>query len=290
MDGGPDLAMDAADRPSRAGRLEIEFARDRSGATFLNRQYASYPYHLCRPHRVEGDPEGMATLYVQSCAGGLFEHDRLVEVIHAGPGAGAHLTTQASAIVHGMSGGEARQSIAVEAETGAYVEMLPDPFILFPDASLALELRLRCHDAATVLAGESFLAHDPAGAGRAFDHLSTTIVIEGSDGEVVAQERGAVEGRDFLAGRPGILGRFRCLGTLVALHRGCSPEDLLDAVRDSVASEDGVHAGATTLPGGIGVVVRYLAVDGLALRRASGAAWAALRTLIVGASPRVRRK
>jgi urease accessory protein len=290
MDGTADLTLDTADRARPAGRLDVTFGRDESGTTYLGRQFASYPYHLCRPLRFEGDPEGMATLYVQSCAGGLFEHDRLVETIHAGPGAAAHVTTQASTIVHGMTGGEARQTVTVGAEAGAYVELLPDPFILFPDARFVLDLKLRAHPTATIIAGESFLAHDPGGAGAAFDRLSGTIVIEGWDGGVLARERGGVDGRDFLAGRPGVLGRFRCLGTMVAIHRGRSADDLLSAVRDAMASLEGVYAGATSLPGEVGIVLRYLAEDGLALRRASGAAWASLRTLIVGAKPRPRPK
>jgi hypothetical protein len=74
------------------GRLEIVFARDPSGRAYLRRQYASYPYHVCRPLSFAGDPAGMATIYVQSCAGGIFRDDRLHEHIVAEEGAAAHTT------------------------------------------------------------------------------------------------------------------------------------------------------------------------------------------------------
>jgi urease accessory protein len=280
----------SAETAERRGRLEVVFERDAAGATFVARQYAGYPYHLCKPHRFEGDPSGMATLYVQSSAGGLFEHDRLGETVRAAAGAAAHVTTQAPTIVHGMSGGEARLAAVVEAEAGSMLEVLPDPFILFPGARLALDLAVRAHETAALLVGESFLAHDPGGEGRAFDRLASTIRIEIEDGEVLALERGAVYGHDFLAGRPGLLGRFRCLGTMLWLQRGRPVRELLEAARAALGAEEGVYAGATALPRGVGIVLRYLAEDGLALRRVSEAAWAAWRRVVVGATASPRRK
>ena len=45
-----------------AGRAEIEFGRAPDGRTFIKQQFASYPFHVCRPHSFAGDPEGMITL------------------------------------------------------------------------------------------------------------------------------------------------------------------------------------------------------------------------------------
>ncbi len=70
------------------GRLELAFARDPSGRTYLRRQFASYPYHVCRPLSFGGDPQGMATIYLQSSAGGIFRDDRLREHIVAEEGVG----------------------------------------------------------------------------------------------------------------------------------------------------------------------------------------------------------
>ncbi|HZF35124.1 MAG TPA: urease accessory protein UreD, partial [Candidatus Angelobacter sp.] len=81
---------------------EITFARDPGGRTYVRRQHVSYPYHVCRALTFAGDPPGMATLYLQSCAGGIYRDDRLRERIVAEEGAAAHLTTQASTIVHSM--------------------------------------------------------------------------------------------------------------------------------------------------------------------------------------------
>ena len=60
-----------------SGRLDLAFAADGDGRTYLQRQYASYPFHVCRVHYHDKDHPGLATLYVQSCSGGIYEDDRL---------------------------------------------------------------------------------------------------------------------------------------------------------------------------------------------------------------------
>ena len=66
---------DAGDVYPREARLA--FALSPGGVTYLRKQHVSYPFHICAPFHVEGDPPGMASLYLQSCAGGVFEGDHL---------------------------------------------------------------------------------------------------------------------------------------------------------------------------------------------------------------------
>ena len=153
------------------GRLELGFAVGADGVTRLQRQFASYPFHLCRPFRFAGDPPEMATLYVQSCSGGIYEGDRLSLRIDAPARAQLHLTTQAATIVRSMRSAGARQESVLEAGAGSLVEYLPDPLILFPKARLETSLRVSAHRGARLLTGEAFLLHDPLGLGRPFAHL-----------------------------------------------------------------------------------------------------------------------
>ena len=51
------------------------------------------PYHICKAQYLDEQPSGMATLYIQSCSGGLFEDDRLSFTIHAAEGTAVHLTS-----------------------------------------------------------------------------------------------------------------------------------------------------------------------------------------------------
>src|SRR5437763_6374150 len=66
------------------GSLALEFSRDPRGRTFLSRQYAAYPFHICRTQYLDARSE-LATVYIQSCSGGLYENDRLQIEVAAQP-------------------------------------------------------------------------------------------------------------------------------------------------------------------------------------------------------------
>ncbi len=89
------------------GRLELVFAPDAEGRSFLARQFASYPFHVCRAQYLDAELPEMASLYLQSSAGGLFAGDRLGVSITCKPNAMAHVTTQASTIADPMPEEEA---------------------------------------------------------------------------------------------------------------------------------------------------------------------------------------
>ncbi len=270
--------------------LAMEFVRGPSGRTYLRRQYAAHPFHVCRPFYLAGDPAGMATLYLQSCSGGIFQGDRLSASVVVAEGALAHVTTQASTIVHSMEEGEARCSATLEVRAGALCEYLPDPLILFPRSRLSTTVRIRAHESATVVACESFLLHDPAGRGAAFDHLLSETVAETLAGDTLALDRFEISGGTAQEATPGIMGRYRSLGSLLILHRERPAAVLVETARRALESVAGIYGGASALPGGAGAWVRLLAEDGISLRTGLFQAWAALRLALAGEAPRRRRK
>jgi urease accessory protein len=276
---------------SRA-QVDLRFAAEPDGRTWLETQRAGYPFHVGRCLNMAGDPQGMATVYVQSCSGGIFEHDDLRWSISAAPGARAHVTTSASTIVHSMETGEAAQEVRVCAEAGSYLEYLPDPLIMFPGAGLSSRLHIGLDDDATVLAWDTLLAHDPQGAGppRAFKRLRSEWTVESLDGRLLACDRCVVTGELLARALPGVNGSHRCHGSFVVLRRGTSSEKLIEAIREELPIAENVYAGVSTLPNNCGAVVRVLAMDAAALRAALHAAWKAARMLLLGAPPSARRK
>ncbi|HTO84224.1 MAG TPA: urease accessory protein UreD [Methylomirabilota bacterium] len=285
-----DATLGSVIEDDRRGRAEVDFARDPSGRTYICRQYVSYPYHICRPLTFAGDPPGMATLYLQSCAGGIFQEDRLVERIAAGPAAAAQVTTQAATIVHGMDRGTASQQVSIDAASDALVEFLPDPFILFPRARFVSEVRVRADEAATVLLSDSFIGHDPQGSGAVFDWYRGTLTVEDRSGATVAQDRFRVTGDALQAGTPGITGAFAAQGSFFVLHRHLPAPAIVEALREAVAGLPGTYAGASALPSDCGAWLRVAAADGAALRSAMSAAWQGVRRLLTGLTPAPRRK
>ena len=276
-------------------RLSLTFSCDGDGRTYLDRQFASYPFHVCRPHYLPHDPPEMATLYVQSSAGGLYQQDAHDIEIAARDGARAHVTTQASTIVHSMERGGATQRTTIAAGPGCHVEAIPDALILFPEARLTTEFTVRVHESATAIVGESFLMHDPDAAGSNADvgsfaayHAKT--VVEGWEGVRLAADRFRISGRDVLAATPGITGGTRAQGLLMALQRGKDLSPLIESLRAGLAARDDIFAGVSEMPNQAGVWVRMLAADGAALRAGMLAAWASASETLTGVRPSPRRK
>lgn len=280
----------AIEVPSRAGRLEIGFARDPDGATYLRHQYAAYPFHICRTRQVEGDPPGMATLYLQSVSGGIYSGDRLKIGLETDAGTRAHVTTQASTVVHGMEAGSAEQFVTLVAGSGALLEFMPDPLILFPHARLETRLRILCDPAATVLTADAFMFHDPKETGEPFGFLDSTLEVVEIGGALLARDRFRLEGATFAQARPGIMGGYRVHATFLALDQARPVDALLVPLRAALDDVPGIYAGASALPRGCGVWARLLAADGASARAGLQAAWAAARLALTGMAPTPRRK
>jgi urease accessory protein len=281
---GPDAAV------SDVGRAEIGFSRDGDGRTYIARQFASYPFHLCRPFYYEGDPPGMATVYAQSCAGGLFEHDRLRLEVKADECAYAHVTTSASTIVHGMDAGYAVQEAGIFAGPGAWIEYLPEPVILFPNARLSSRLQINIAESSGVIASEAYLMHDPDSCGVPFDWLENQVLVEGTCGQIHVRDRYRVTGPSMQYKLPGINGPYFAQGSLLFLYRARANGDLVAAMRSALHAVERTYLGVSALPGKCGALVRILAEDAIGLRSAIYACWVTAREIVVGSGPRPRRK
>ncbi|MCB2101475.1 MAG: urease accessory protein UreD, partial [Rhodobacterales bacterium] len=199
----------------RSGSLDLGFARDPAGRTYLRRQHATHPFHVCRAQYLDRPRSGQATVYLQSCSGGLFRGDRHQVTIACDPGARAHVTTQASTVVHRADGDPARQAVALAVGAGAVLEYCPDPAILFPGAGLVNRTRVTLAPGAAALLWDACLGHDPGGAGAPFDRLDTDVQVLDDRGRLRAADRMAVTGAAFAAGTVGVMGPATCLGTVM---------------------------------------------------------------------------
>ena len=275
--------------PPQTTQAELEFACDANGATYVHRQRVGYPFHVGRSLKMPGDPPGMATVYLQSCSGGIFEGDTLRLRIAAGEGAAAHVATAASTVVHSMESRAASQQVELHAQAGSFLEYLPDPVILFPHAKLTSGVRVRMHPGATAILGDSVLLHDPKGGGDQFDWLQSDTVIEDAAGKLLARDRFRIEGLQLARGLAGITGNWKAQGSLFVVTAAKPPAELVAAMRAALTPA-GVYAGATILPNQSGAWTRILATDAAALKSALFSAWTAIRQILTGAAPMPRRK
>ncbi len=279
-------------RPSTLspGRAEVTFGREIEGPTFVRRQYASYPFHFCRAHRFAGDQPDMVTLYLQSLSGGIYENERLSLGVVTEPGTRAHVTSQASTIVHSMDAGHAETAVAIEAEEGSLLEYMPDPLILFPGARLSATTSIRRHATAIVICADAFLTHDPEGAGRLFGCLDNRLDITDCSGKLLARDRLVLSGDAFLSRRVMEKGGYAALATLTVVAPQALSIRLVEVMREALDRSADVYAGVSTLPNDCGAWARLLAADGASLRAAIEAAWVATREAVTGERPGHRRK
>lgn len=284
------VEFDANTKAHTERQLNLGFAREGGGRTFLDRQRVAYPFHVCRALHVPGDPEAICTVYMQSCSGGIFQHDRLGLHIRLAPDAQAHLTTAASTVVHMMHEGHAEQEVLLDVGDGAIAEYLPDPMIMFPTSRLKSSVTVRAHENATVVVQDAFLLHDPQGKAQSFEWLQSTTRIEDDHGKLLALDRFRVEGPTIYANQPGINDRYGLQATLMVVHRR-DPAGVLRALRVALpeASED-AFVGASLMPNDAGVWLRVLATNAVSLRNVLRTAWESTRAFVTGAPPGVRRK
>lgn len=277
-------------RKVASGRLELDFAADANGLTYLRHQYADYPFHVCRLQYQDTALPGLATLYIQSSSGGVYEDDLLDVSIAADAAAQAHVTTQAATIVHSMPSGQAEQRVTIDCKQKSYLEYLPDPQILFPGSAFISRIVVRLEENATALISDGFLQHDPGGTGNGHVDYGSEIVIEDAGGEVLAIDRLRIHGNILGQHIPGVTGAFAAQSTFVVAGRNDSYDALLSALRGIHFDSREAVIGSTLLPNSAGLLVRLLAADGVALRRSQHLVWHSIRAVLKGHPPAERRK
>ncbi|MEM9252557.1 MAG: urease accessory protein UreD [Planctomycetota bacterium] len=270
---------------ARRGSARLAFAATHDGGTYLIDQYSTHPYHLCRVLRLPQHPPGMAHLYLMSSAGGLFAGDDLHHRIEVRPGARAHVSTQASTIVHAGDPGPAVQATHLRVEADATLEYWPDPTILMRHAALDSRTTVICDDRAGLLLLEAILTHDPR---LSADHPGSSpsdgtqarleTSIESTDGSVIARERLSINqfSLDRLAASCGWRSAVVASAVWLPPPDRVGPAHALAAWRDVMPCKDGL-IGVSSLRHNRGVSARIIAADGVALRDLTHALWCRAR-------------
>ncbi len=278
-------SLDFARSLGRAG-ASLHFNRG-GGRTVLTRQHVPYPLHATRAFYLDRDRPELATLYLQSASGGLFRGDRVTLSIVVGPQAAAHVTTQASTIVHRTQQHAAAQTTRIEIGEQAFAAVTPDPLVLFPGAEISCSCEIDLAATARAIITDGLTHHDPEGTGRPFAHYSNSIIVRGHKSQLLVADRSSVAGEAMLEPRSP-LGPFRSVGTVLVLGQGaerCDPgvlEDRLAVV--------GCVAGISKLPNNAGIGGRILAANGGALAHGLETAFAIAFEALIGVPPARRRK
>ncbi len=277
-------------KTSSQAQLSLVFSRESQDCTFLRQQFCRYPFHLCRAQYLDPDQPDIATVYLQSCAGGIFADDRLENRFVIESAARAQVTTQASTVVHRMREGRSRQRIKIIAETESRFEYLPDPLILFPEAEIESCVEVILGRKACVLVYDSFLMHDPGSAGEPFRKLQSTIQAKSHDGVTLFVDHFELYGADFKRQAIGMQGPHAVHCNFLVLTTACHDDRLFCGIRNIVNNDRQIFAGVSKLPNHCGISVRVLAHDCATAQRTAVALWKQVRQLQLGTEPQLRRK
>lgn len=133
--------------PSVTGEIKAEFAV-RSGLTQLVHKYHASPLKIAKTFRYENEtllqdahPVDQLGVYMMDCSPGLMSRDHYEINVRLGEGARVFLTNQSftkvlpSEVGHGST---QRQTLHLEAD--ALLEYMPEPLMLYKDASLVTEM------------------------------------------------------------------------------------------------------------------------------------------------------
>ena len=231
--------------------VSLSFKCDPAGQTFIAGQRTTYPFTLTQPFCLDRAPRGMLTLMLQSISGGVYENERLALDFSVEDDACVHLTTQGATVVHSMREGRvATQQVSIRAGKGSFVEYLPDPLALFPQARFRSSVRITLEEGATVISGDAFGLHDPEALARPFDSIFSETVFQRPDGQHRCVDRFEMSGREFVASLPPVppaLSNARdVLGSIGPRYRGIG-DNLTNGARLLFPTSMPVHRSCPTM-------------------------------------------
>ena len=243
---------------------------------------------LTNPFRLDAAPADMLTIVLQSASGAIVSGDRIAHRIEAGPGAALHVTSQAATAVHAMPEGTwAEDSGELIVRESAFVELLPEPRVLFPRAELRQRLVIDSDRSAVAIAREGFLIHDPFGQDESFRRLAAETIVRDGTGRVLAVDRRTSWARRSdsrngarMAGSPSSARRSVWTSEMAICGPGRRPRADRGSIRGSVPVAVRRRGSACAWPPetarGCGAGCRP--------------AWMSARRLLTGAAPPSRRK
>ncbi len=206
----------------------------------------------------------LATLYLQSASGGLYRGDSVALSTIADPHSAAHITTQASTIVHSTHQRPVLQRTQIDIGERAFAAITPEPLVLFPKAEICCTTDVTLADTGRAILIDGFGHHDPAGNDRPFDRYSNAVTVRNNAGAILLADRGSLAG-ELMLSSTSPLGPFRAAGTLLVLGPGSERCDA--GILETRLAAFGCVTGISKLPNNSGMGGRILAVNGGALAR-----------------------
>ena len=271
--------MSEATSQSRAldvhGVAEIGFAC-KDGQTRLQHLYQSDPLRVLFPQPATAD---IPVAVISSTAGGLVGGDRLDIRVDLASDCSAMATVQAAEKVYRSSGPDSHIAVELKADSGSWLEWLPQETILFEQARLRRKTNVHMAADARLLAGEMLVLGRLAGGETFSEGLLRDAWEVRVDGRLIWADALLLE-QDIprvLDSPAGFAGQRACA---TAIYVGSDAAQQLPLARELMGTPDGLKVGVTCMDGLL--LMRWLGSDPLLLRQHFGRFWGGFRQQVGG--------
>jgi len=277
--------------PGKHGVLRMEFARqgDRSVLTHLERKA---PLLVQQALYWEEHLPGLPCVFIVTTSGCVLQGDRLEVSISIGPGAMAHVTTQAATKIHQMDANFAVQSQQLELAEGAYLELLPGPAIPHRHSRFLARTSASVAATATLLTAELLQPgrkHHGTGELFEYDLYSSSLTVARPDGTALCAEKLVCEPWRHPVRRAGVMGDFDVVASAILATPPLHAEAVLERLDFGIDPDAGCMAGASRLPNDAGLIYKVLGKETEQVAAKIREFWSLVRHEVLGAQiPRLR--
>ena len=248
--------------PPKTTHLYLRLSCDRDRRSVVSRQYVTYPFRLSRTFRLDPTDPEHAYIYIMNASPGLLAGDNLRVCLQLDANTNLYLSDQSATKVHSMPTGTAAKTIyeiAVGAE--ANLEFVPEPLILYTDATLEQITQVTLHRTGRLFLSEIILPGRLArGEFYRFRHYFSRLQVTSPTGELLFADAMRLEGKlnqfkenSHFSSLPALGNIFIVLPNIDLKLLSIELEDL------NAANCLEMIAGSSFLPGCNGLFVRAMA-------------------------------
>jgi urease accessory protein len=241
--------------------VDLHIARDRTGNSFVHRQYTTYPFRLSRSLPLDPTDPSRAYLYLMNSAPGLFARDNWQLSLQLNAGTKLYLTDQSSTKVHRMAIGEtARATYEMTIGANAYLEYLPEPIILYTDAALEQITKVVLHPTGNLFLSEIIV---PGRLARKefyqFQHYLSRLRVVHASGELIFADTMRLIGQVNPFFKSPVFATLPILANIVLVSPDIDLHHLRAVLAANTTNQTGITAASSCLPNCNGLLIRAMA-------------------------------
>ncbi|MEM9090017.1 MAG: urease accessory protein UreD [Cyanobacteria bacterium P01_F01_bin.53] len=282
-----------AEKTAPQHQLALKLGCDEAKRTTLQRRYMAYPLSVSPIFRLEENGSAASStksassttsverayLYRMNTSPGLLAGDRIGMSLQLADNAQLYLADQSATKVHAMPQVDTQATVNYDIRVGdrATLEFLPEPLILFADATLTQTTEITLHPTAGLSLGEIILPGRLArGEVYEFRKYFSRIRVKSPEGPVWFTEAMKLQGKENSFVKSELFASGLVMGTLIlVLPESVATSDALNRLSAGIesfaaalgpvngsangSSHGQVDLASSILPGGRGLFVRAIA-------------------------------